>query len=284
VDTNARFNEVGPGYFRTLGIPLMSGREFTPADILEAPKVAIVNEAFLKKFNLGRDAVGKRMTQGSGNGAKLDTEIVGVAQNAKYSRVKDEVPPLFFLPYRQDPRIGSISFYIHTGVDPERFLQSVPPVMTHIDPDLPVEELRTMPQQVRQNVGQDRLVSTLSAAFAVLATLLAAVGLYGVLAYTVSQRTREFGLRMALGADPQRVRRMVLGQVGRMTIIGGVIGLGLAIGAGAAASSLLFKMQGYDPLVLVTSAVVLTIVALGAGLIPAIRASRIDPMLALRYE
>ena len=284
VDSDSRYNEVGPGYFRTLGIPLMSGREFSASDALGARQVSIVNEAFVKKFGLGRDAVGKLMAQSTGSGVKLDIEIVGVAQDAKYSRVKDEVPPLFFLPYRQDKRIGSISFYVRTATDPDEFVRTVPPVVARIDPALPIEDLRTMPQQVRQNVSQDRLVSTLSAAFAVLATLLAAVGLYGVLAYTVSQRTREFGLRMALGADPGRVRRLVLGQVGWMTVIGGVVGLGLAIGAGVAARSLLFKMEGYDPLVLGVSAGILTVVALGAGLIPAVRASRIDPMRALRYE
>jgi ABC-type antimicrobial peptide transport system permease subunit len=128
------------------------------------------------------------------------------------------------------------------------------------------------------------MISTMSAGFAVLATLLAAVGLYGVLAYTVAQRTREIGLRMALGAAPNRVRAMVLRQVGMMTLIGGVVGLAGAVWAGRAAKSLLYQMEGYDPLVLAGSVVLLALVALGAGFIPAHRASRIDPMLALRYE
>src|SRR5262249_28878441 len=137
---------------------------------------------------------------------------------------------------------------------------------------------------VKENVFLDRMITTLSAAFAIVATVLAAIGLYGVLAYTVAQRTREFGLRMALGADPQRVRRMVLGQVGLMTVIGGVAGIGLAIWVGWKAQSLLYEIQGYDPTVLALSVVALAAVALAAGLIPAIRASRIDPMRALRYE
>jgi ABC-type antimicrobial peptide transport system permease subunit len=141
-----------------------------------------------------------------------------------------------------------------------------------------------MPQQVRDNVFMDRMISTLSAAFAVLATILAAVGLYGVLAYTVAQRTREIGLRMALGASSGHVRSMVLRQVAVMVAIGGVVGIAAAIAMGVSAQSLLFDLKGYDPLVIATSAVVLTIVALGAGVIPAERASRIDPMLALRYE
>jgi len=130
----------------------------------------------------------------------------------------------------------------------------------------------------------DRIISTLSSAFAVLATLLAAIGLYGVLAYTVAQRTREIGLRMALGAGPQNVRRMIMRQVAWMTLVGGALGLAAALGLGLAAQSMLFELTGYDPTVFAASAVALTLVALGAGFIPAMRASRIDPMVALRYE
>jgi predicted permease len=283
-DSNARYNEVGPGYFRTMGIPLLAGREFTRADAVKAPKVAIVNEAFANKFTLGRDAVGKRIGSGSGYTSELDTEIVGLVQNAKYSQVKDEVPPLFFRPYRQDPEVGFITFYVRTSVDPESFLANIPRVLARLDANLPVENLRTMEQQVQQNVFEDRLISTLSSAFAGLATLLAAVGLYGVLAYTVAQRTREIGLRIALGAAPGRVRLMILRQVGVMTIVGGLIGLAAAIALGRAAQSMLFELKGYDPVVLAVSAVLLSVVALGAGLLPAHRASQVDPMRALRYE
>jgi predicted permease len=282
-DSDSRYNEVGDGYFRTFGIPLIAGREFTRADAAGAPKVAIVNETFAKKFNLGRDVVGKHI---GNRGEKLDTEIVGFVQNAKYSEVKREIPPLFFRPYRQGDTAaaGSITFYVRTASDPNAFLSNIPRVVARLDPNLPVEDLRTMPQQVRENVFLDRFISVLSAAFASLATLLAAVGLYGVLAYTVSQRTREIGLRMALGAAPGRVRGMVLRQVGLMTLVGGAVGLAASIGLARLAQSLLFQMQGSDPLVLAGSAVALTIVALGAGFIPAHRASKIDPMSALRYE
>lgn len=281
-DTNSRYNEVGPGYFRTMGMTLLAGREFTDADVLESPRVAVVNEAFLAKSNLGRDAVGKRI--GSGGGNELDTEIVGIVQNAKYSDVKQEVPPLFFRPYRQNPRLGFLNYYVRTSLAPESVLSSVQPVMARLDPDLPVVQLRTMPEQVRQNVFMDRVITILSTAFAVLATLLAAVGLYGVLAYTVAQRTREIGLRMALGADAGRVRGMLLRQVGVMTVIGGLVGLAAAVGIGTAARSQLFEIEGYDPVVMAVSAVLLAVVALTAGFIPALRASRIDPMRALRYE
>lgn len=283
-DVNSRYNEVGPAYFQTLGMTLLSGREFTRADQLGAPRVAIVNEEFARKFNLGREAVGKRMNNGSSRESDLDTEIVGLVKNAKYSDVKDPIPPLFFRPYRQDERIGAISFYVRTGLDAEQFLSNIPKVVAKLDPNLPVEELRTLPQQVRENVFLDRFISVLSASFAILATLLAAVGLYGVLAYTVAQRTREIGLRMALGAAPERVRRMILKQVATMTLIGGAIGLSLAVAIGTLAASLLYQLEGWDPAVLTSAAVALALVALGAGFIPALRASRIEPMRALRYE
>ena len=283
IDSNSRFNEVGAGYFRTMGVPLIAGREFTPADIVGSPKVTIVNEAFAKKFNLGRDAVGKRIGSGR-TGEALDIEIVGLVQNAKYNEVKREVPPLFFRPYRQDDSVGSMTFYVRTGVDSASFLVNIPKVVATLDPNLPIENLRTLEQQVQNSVFLDRLMTTLSAAFAVLATLLAAVGLYGVLAYTVTQRTREIGLRMALGAAPANVRLMVLRQVAVMTVVGGAIGLAVAVAAGRGAESLLYQLKGWDPIVLTASAIALALVALGAGLVPAHRASRLDPMRALRYE
>jgi predicted permease len=281
-DTNSRFNAVGPDYFRTLGVPLIGGREFTRSDAPGSPKVAIVNEEFAKKFGLGRDAVGKRME--TGNAGKLDIEIVGLVQNAKYSEVKGAIPPLYFTPYRQFDGIGYVTFYVRTSGDPEQTLRTIPGIISRLEPNLPVEDLRTLPQQVNENVFLDRFVTTLSAAFAGLATLLAAIGLYGVLAYTVAQRTREFGLRMALGADPAHVRRLVLRQVAWMILIGGIIGLGAAGLVGTLAEALLFELKGYDPMVLAATGVLLTLVAFAAGYIPARRASKVDPMRALRYE
>ena len=288
-DNNARLNEIGPGFVHTVGMTLVAGREFTVADAAGAPKVAIVNQAFAKKFGLGRAVVGKRMglsgplapDQPSGG---LDVEIVGLVEDAKYSRVKDEVPPEYFTPYRQDDAIGSIYFYLRTVQAPATVVASIPGVVTRLDPNLPVDDLKTMPQQVRDNTFLDRLLTTLSAAFAVLATLLAAVGLYGVLAYSVAQRTREIGLRMALGADGGRVRRMVLAQVGRLTLVGGLVGLAAAAALGQAAGSLLYGLTGHEPAIFSAASALLATVALGAGLAPAIRASRTDPLHALRYE
>jgi predicted permease len=282
-NTSASFNGVGPGYFRTMGIPLMAGREFTRADALGTPKVAIINQAFAKKFNLGDNPVGKRMGMGGPN-SKLDIEIVALAQDAKYSDVKRVVPPQYYLPYRQEERLGFGYFYVRTSTQPEQMLGTIPVLMRKLDASLPLGDLLTMEQQVRQNVTQDRIISTLSLAFALLATVLAAVGLYGVLAYTVAQRTREFGLRMALGADGGRVRSLVMRQVGVMAVIGGAVGLAVALGVGRLAQSLLFEMEGHDPFVLTAATIALALVAIGAGFLPALRASKIDPMTALRYE
>jgi len=281
VDHNSRFNSVGPGYFETVGIPVLAGREFTRADGSGAPKVAVVNQAFARKFHLGANPIGRRIDQGNDS---LDTEIVGLVQDAKYSNVKTDIPPLYFTPYMQESNVGALSYYVKSQASPGAFLPVIARVVKGLDENLPVEDLRTMPEQIRDNVFLDRFVTLFAAAFALLATLLAAIGLYGVLAFTVAQRTREIGVRMALGADPARVRGMVLLQVGKMTLVGGGIGLLAALGLGRVAQSQLFQMQGTDPVVFVLAAVTLSLVALTAGLIPAYRASRLDPVRALRFE
>lgn len=283
-DVHAGFNRIGPGFFRTLGIPLVAGRGITAADTLDAPKVAVVNETFAEKFGLGHDAVGKRMAVGHGDAVELDMEIVGLVEDSKYHEVKGEIPSLFFTPYRQDEGLGSIQFYVRTALPAEGLLPSVSGVVARLDPNLPLEDLKTVSQQARESIFLDRFLTTLSTAFATLATLLAAVGLYGVLAFMVAQRTREIGLRMALGADGGRVRRLVLSKVAKLTVVGGPIGLVAAFGLGRLASSLLYGLEGHDPAVLVGATLLLALVALGAGLVPALKASRIDPMRALRYE
>ncbi|MBK6306363.1 MAG: ABC transporter permease [Gemmatimonadetes bacterium] len=282
-DTGASFNEIGTAYLSSLGIPLLAGREFTASDALGAPRVAIVNEAFARKFKLGKDAVGKRISDDGPTG-ELNIEIVGLMKDAKYSQVKDAIPPQYFLPWRQDSTIGALNFYVRSSSDPEQLLQSIPRLIAKLDANLPVEDLRTLPQQVNQNVFMDRMISTLSAAFAILATLLAAVGLYGVLAYTVAQRTREIGVRMALGASGGMVRGMVLRQVAMMVVVGGLIGIAAALAMGRGAQSLLYGVKGFDLVATIGGAIVLGLVALAAGYVPALKASQVDPMRALRFD
>jgi predicted permease len=281
-DTVANYNKIGPGYFRTLGVPLIVGREFSREDAANGALVTVVNEQFTRKFNLGRNALGKHIQQGGPTSPQI--EIVGVVADAKYSEVKDAPPAQFFTPYRQGETMGFLNFYVKTSLPPEQILPTIAKVVARLDPNLPVEQLRTLEEQIRDNVFLDRLLMVLSVSFAALATLLAGVGLYGVLAYTVALRTREIGLRMALGAAPERVRRMVLRQMGVMTAVGAMIGLGLAALAGRGAQSLLFELKGYDPVVFAASACLLALIAIGAGFVPALRASRVDPMTALRYE
>ncbi|HEX7080272.1 MAG TPA: ABC transporter permease [Gammaproteobacteria bacterium] len=283
-DTSASTNEVSAGFFGAMSIPLLAGREFGRADGLGAPSVAVVNQAFLRKFGLGMDAVGTRFGEGRGNGVDLDVEIVGIAADAKYSRVKDDVPPQYFLPRRQDDNIGALAFYVRGAVGPETLFATVRGVVNAVDPALPVANLMTMETTVENNVFLDRIVALFSAAFAGLATLLAAVGLYGVLAYNVAQRTRELGVRLALGATPGRLRGLFLRQAGWIALIGMPIGLGAALFVGRALASLLFGLSGSDPGALAAAALVLVCVVAAAGYLPARRAARVVPMEALRYE
>ncbi len=282
IDSNSRFNAIGEDFFRTMGIALLSGREFTRADGPEASPVVIVNETFTRKFGLpGRDAVGMFMSDG---GEELDMQIIGVVEDAAYSDVKDEVPPLFYTPWRQQDGIGFLNFYGRTATDPAPVLRGVPDLIKGLDPNLPVENMRTLDDQAKETIVIDRVIGILAAAFAGLATVLAAIGLFGVLSYTVAQRTQEIGIRMALGAGASSVRGLVLKQVGRMTVLGSIAGILVAILLGRAAAGLLYGFEGFDPLVGVAVLVTIGLVALGAALAPALRASRVDPMVALRYD
>jgi predicted permease len=283
-NSSASFNGVSSGHFRAIGVQLLTGREFTDADDARAPKVAIVNETFARHFGLGTNPVGKRIALGSSDTLPLDIEIVGLVRDMKYASVKKEIPPVFFRPHRQIGHVRSMYFYVRTASDPTTMLRSMSALVQRLDPMLPVENLRTMPEEIRLNTFEDRMITTLASTFALLATLLASIGLYGVLAYSVAQRTREIGVRMALGADAAKVRMLVLRQVGVMVLVGGVIGLASAFALSKAAQSMLYQMSGADPAVMSASVLVLGLVALAAGYVPALRASRVDPMQALRYE
>ena len=290
-DLNTRTNVVGPAYFATLGIPVLKGREFLPSDLVGTPLVAVVNEEFVRKFGLGADPIGRRVTRGNPHVTRrpgeprLDYQIVGMVKNSAYNEVKEEKPqPLFFTAHRQDSTTGRLVIYARTRGATSALVRAIPPLMAKIDPNLPIAGLTTLPQQVKENVYLDRMITTLSAAFAILATLLAAIGLYGVLAYNVTLRTREIGVRMALGADAGRVQAMVTRQVAVMTAIGGTIGILAAFGIGRAAQSLLFGLAGFDLAAFAGAAVAITAVSLLAGYAPARRASRIPPTQALRAE
>lgn len=290
-DVNVRTNFVGPGYFHALGVPVLAGREFTLGDAAGASLKAIINEAVVEKFKLGSNPIGRRLRLGNAlsrdpNGPiPPDVEIVGLVRNAAYSDVKTDGPQdVLYLAARQELSLGRLTFYVRVRGNTEAMVGTIAPLIARLEPNLPVADLSTLPQQIRENIYLDRMITSVSAGFALLATLLAAVGLYGVMGYTIAQRTREIGLRMALGADAGRVRGMVMRQVGWMTVAGIAVGLVAAFGIGRSAQSLLFGLKGHDVPTFVGAAVVLTLVALGAGMVPARRASRVHPMEALKSE
>jgi predicted permease len=282
VDGSAMYNEVGPDFFDTFGVPLVAGRGFERGDDAGAPKVAIVNRALLRQLGLDESAVGRRITVG--DGSAFDVELIGVVADSAYNMLREGRPSQYFLPWRQREMQGEMNFYVRSALEPAVLLPQLRAVVAGLDPNLPMRDLRTLPEVIDSSLGAERFVGTLSASLAGLATVLAALGLYGVLSYTLAQRMRELGLRLALGAAPQQLRSMVLGQVARMTLIGAALGLVAALALGRAAQAQLFGLESHDPRVLAVAAFLLVVVSFGAGYGPARRAARIDPMLALRHD
>lgn len=279
-DTDASFNAVGPAFFDALSIPRLAGRGFSRDDGPDRQRVAIVNRAFTEKFGLGDDAIGRRM----GSGSELDTEIIGVVGDAAYSSVKDPIPAQYFLPMAQTTSVGTANFYLRTAADPSTMASTVRALIRELDADLPVDRVETLDRVVRQNLFIDRMIGSLASLFALLATALAAVGLFGVLSFTLARRTGEIGLRAALGASPTGVRRMVLGQTLRLAAIGCAVGLVIGWLLGQLASSLLYELSPLSPVVMGSATLILLTVALASGYGPARRAARIHPVEALRYE
>jgi len=282
VNTNASTARVGVDYFRTLGITLIAGREFTDADTKGSPKVAVVNEAFARKFNLTDRVIGKRMALGSGN-KPLDIEIVGLVRDAKYDEVREPAPPQFVMPYRQAD-IGALTFYVRAGADTLAVLPAIAAVVRKLDANIPISNLRTMEEQIRYDTSGYRALTTMSSAFAGLAVVLAAIGLYAVLAYGIAQRFREIGIRIALGATPGDIRRLVLGQVGRISIVGVGIGAALAFGLGRLSQAMLFGVEGTAPAIIFGAVVLALGVAFAAAVVPARRATLVQPVEVLKAE
>ena len=281
--TNASFARTSTDYFRTLGIPLLTGREFTAADSEGSQQVAVVNEAFARKFNLGSRAIGTRMALGAGDNKALDIEIVGLVRDAKYSEVRETAPSQFVMPYRQANAAG-LSFYVRSRADTRPIVGMIPTLVGRIDANLPIANLRTMDDQIWDNTTRDRVLTILSSSFAVLALVLAAIGIYAVLAYGVAQRLREIGIRIALGARTMDIRRLVFSQVGRISLVGGVIGGGLALALGRLGRSMLFEVQAYDFSIIGGAVLVILAVVFAAGVVPARRASLVDPVTVLKAE
>ena len=276
-------NWVGPGYFSTMGIPLIAGREFTKRDVLGAPKVAIINETLARYYFGKENPLGRRFGFG-GHQKKADIEIVGVVKDEKGVGLRDEVPRFVYIPYMQDPTVTELTFYVRTAQAPEQMGNALRRAVQQLDPNLPVFRLKTMDTQINDSLFTERLIAGLSIAFGMLATLLAAIGLYGVMAYTVARRTREIGIRMALGANRGKVIAMVMKEVALMAILGIAAGLPIALGLSRLIRAQLFGLAPHDPFTVLLSVFALAGVSLLAGYLPAARATRVDPVTALRYE
>jgi predicted permease len=280
-DTDVWMNSVSAEFFRTLEIPLMRGTGFERATSESGP-VAVVNEQFVEKFGLGADVLGRRMA--FGRTQDLNIEIVGVVRDAKYSTVKAETPPQVFRPRAQLQFLGEMTFYVRTNLAPPELRSAVMAVLARHDANLPLMEFRTVTEQARENAFLDRFMSTIATVLAGLAVVLAGVGIYGVLSYGVVQRLREIGLRIALGAAPGTVRRMVLKQVGWMAAIGVAIGVGLALLLGQVGRALLYGLTPSDPFVPAAAVLALLAVIAAAAYLPARRAALVDPVTALRGD
>jgi predicted permease len=289
-------NSISPGYFNALGIPLLMGRDFDQRDEGARPRppkgqrdtgeygVAIVNERFAKHYFGTSNPIGRHIGFGSDPGTQTPMEIVGVVRDSKYTGVRDETQRQAFFPYLQQREPGGFTAYVRTSQSAESAFGQIREVLRQLDPNLPISGTRTLETQVAYSLRNDRLVAMLSTVFGGLATLLAVVGLYGVMAYTVSRRTREIGIRMALGARTGNIGWLVIREVLTIVTIGMAIGLPAAWWLSRYVSAQLYGVQATDPLTVAAAVALLSIVALLAGLIPSARAARVSPTTALRYE
>jgi predicted permease len=287
-------NQISPGYFAALGVPIVAGRDFRMTDDHEikkgpeeddwTPTTVMINEKFAKKFFPGRNPVGLHLGFGNDPGTRMDMEIIGIVKDIKYTSLRDEIPEQAYIPYMGSHFLGSMTVYIRTAIDPNLLMPTVREKVRELDPNLPIYGLRTTETQISNSLVTERLIASLSTVFGFLATILAVIGLYGVMSYTVAQRTREIGIRMALGAEQGNVVWMVMRDVLRIIGFGVVVGIPAALALTRVVESQLFGLTGHDPRTLAMAAVALTAVACAAGYIPALRASRLDPMKALRYE
>jgi len=287
-------NVISPNYFATMGVPIIVGRDFRATDnheVKHGPEewnwnatTVIINDKFAKKFFPNRNPVGLHLGFGTDPGTPTDMEIIGVVKDFKYTNLRDEIPAQAFLPYLGQRFLGEMTVYVRTTADPNQLMSSIRSKLADLDSNIPLYAMRTTEVQINNSLSSERMIASLSAVFGLLATLLAVIGLYGVMAYTVAQRTREVGIRMALGAARGNVIWMVMREVMVLVAIGVIAGVSAALALTRVVQSQLFGLTPHDPLTLALAAAVLALVACAAGYIPALRASRLDPVTALRYE
>jgi predicted permease len=276
---------VGQDFLSVMGIPMVAGRGFTPQDAEAPQRFSIVNQALARKYFPNQNPMGRRFSMDDSETKNRSwLEIIGVSADTRYSNLQQEPPPLHFDLYRQSKDIGGATYIVRTQMKPDAIVPSLRAVVRDIDRDLPLMDVRTQRQQIDATIVQERVFASLTAAFGILALALACVGIYGIMAYAVSQRTNEIGIRLALGAERRQVRGMVLKEAGWLAAVGVVVGVAVALGLGQLVKSMLYGLQPSDPASLVGAVVLLLGVALLAGWLPAMRASKVEPMEALRHD
>jgi len=273
------YSMVSPNYFQTLGIPLLRGRDFTSQDKVDAPGVVIINETAARRFWPGQDALGKRVRLGK----SVSAEVIGVARDGKYVTLGEDPRPYIYFPMTQNYQSSAV-LQARTVGDPAPVIAAVRREAQALDKDLPTFGVRTMKEHLRGSLMAPQLAATFLGIFGAMALLLATVGIYGVVAYAVSQRTREIGIRVALGAERLDILKMVLEQSLRLVVIGLLIGLAGALAATRLLESFLYGVGASDPATFIIVPLLLASVALLASYVPARRAMKVDPMVALRYE
>ncbi|MEP7116539.1 MAG: FtsX-like permease family protein, partial [Acidobacteriota bacterium] len=287
-DMQAFMNSLSPGYFATMRIPLLEGRDFRPgdeshlgADGIVETRVAIVNQHFADHFFPGQSALGRHLAFGDRPGVKFAIEIVGVAANSLYEGPREGVRRQVFIPSWGK---NGATFYVRTRSASASAFSQIRGELRALDAGIPVYAMKTVEGQLDETLLTDRLIAMLSAGFGLLATVLASVGLYGVMAFVVARRRKEMGLRLALGADPGHVVWLVMKEVLVLLAIGVAVGVPAAVGLGRLVSTQLYGITPNDPWLALSTMAMLAVVSAAAGFIPAHRASRVDPNLALRYE
>ncbi len=292
----AYMNQIGPGYFATLGVPIVAGRDFrltdnhvikradATDDFDTTPTTVIINEKFAQRFFAGHNPVGMHLGFGTDPGTHTDMEIIGVVKDIKYTNLRDEIPIQAYVPYMNSPYLGGMTIYVRTAGEANQLMSSVRARMRELDANVPIYKMRTMEEQISNSLATERMIASLSTVFGFVATVLAIIGLYGVMSYSVAQRTREIGIRMALGAEQGKVIGMVMREVVTLIAIGIGVGVPAALVLTRVVKSQLYGLEAHDPSTLGLATGLLAMVACAAGYLPALRASRVDPMKALRYE
>ena len=275
-------NIVSPDYFGTMRIPIVAGRDFNEHDNLKSGSVGIINQTMARYFFGNRNPIGKKF--GTDSGTPPDIEIIGVVQDAKYVSLKEKQKRHFYVPVAQQPRLFDMTLHLRTNGDARPVVSLLRKTLQEIDPNVPLYNVSTLESQLDDSLARDRLITWLSTAFGVLATLLATMGLYGVIAFSVAQRTREIGIRMALGAQRFDVLRLVLQQVAFLVLGGLALGTFISLGGIRAVGSLLYGIEATDPFAFLGAAAVLLVAAALAAFSPARRATHVNPTVALRYE